>query len=292
MKKFISNSLFFLSLLLLCNTIVYIAANNMYHAEYDKVPDKDFHSFLFADSYGLPLGDHTEDYDVYNFSAASDSYFDIKRKINYLIREKYTIDKVYITVDDHTLSPYRERINNKDRSIIYSSNIDFSSYSEYIKERYIKHYAVLFSPTVRSVLRLYVMEKVEAILTNTGNPKAVIFDWESLTESERNKQAKSIKDYHFPPEGKSQTLQNTLEEIIVLGQEHGFEIIGLKYPLTDSYSRVISDLNFGADKLLASYQITVLDYSKMYIEEDKYFADPNHLNEIGGELFARYLLKN
>lgn len=106
----------FLSLLLICNTIVYLFAQDVYHESYNKVPDKSFDSFIFADSYGMALRDYGEEYNVYNFAMASDSYFDIKRKLSYLIRNDYQINTVYIGVDNHSLSTNREHMNNLDRS--------------------------------------------------------------------------------------------------------------------------------------------------------------------------------
>ena len=113
-------------MLMVLNVIMYYFGEKYYfkgYYEYSLAYD----TYILADSHGLVLENDSEIYGAYNFSAASDSYIDMLRKIKYLARNT-NIQKVYITVDHHTLSPYRERINNTDRSTFYSTSEDYDSY--------------------------------------------------------------------------------------------------------------------------------------------------------------------
>ena len=125
MRKFIIKTIYFSFILIIINVILNHYGNNIYLNNYKNYSSK-FNSFLLADSHGLPLKNYTEKNGVYNFSAGSDSYFDMKRKINFLLTQT-KVDTIYITVDDHTLSPYREKTNNLDRSIYFSTINDYSN---------------------------------------------------------------------------------------------------------------------------------------------------------------------
>ena len=290
MKKFILNSILFLGLILVCNTLVYLFAQDVYHESYNEVPDKSFRSFIFADSYGLAIGESGEDYGVYNFSAASESYFDIQRKISYLIRNNYQIDKVYLAVDNHTLSPNRKQMNNLDRSVCFSSKGDFDTTYDYLKNRYIRYYGAIFRPSIRALLRSYLFQKVRTFIK--GEPEVEIdgSEWRHLTDAQRNSEAEAIVEIQFPSGDSSDKLEKTLEDIIGLSKEHGFELVGVKLPVSASYSKALNNANYGADKLFAAHGIPVLNFKRKYLERDDFFADPNHLNEIGGEVFTKLLL--
>lgn len=85
---------------------------------------------LLSDSHGAALGNLTEKINVYNFSMGSDSYFDMETKLIYLIKNS-NVNKILIIVDDHTLSTYREKLNNIDRSSYYKSINEASSFKEF-----------------------------------------------------------------------------------------------------------------------------------------------------------------
>lgn len=290
MRKFLLNTVLFLSIFLVCNTVVYFFAQDFYHEEYNKVPEKRFSTFIFADSYGLPLSEYSEDYDVYNFAAASDSYFDIKRKLTYLIRNNYKIDKVYIGVDSHSLSPNREQMNNLDRSVCYATKEDFDNSFDYFKDRYVRYYGAIFRPSVRTILRSYLFQNIPTILNNNQSNEAEKKNWSQLSNKEKNAQAEDLVEIQFPSDTKSETLEQTLKEIIALSKAYDFELVGVKFPLTESYTEAVDNASFGANRVFADYGLQVLDYRRMYLGKNEYFADPNHLNDTGGEIFTEILL--
>lgn len=290
MKKFILNSLLFLSIFLVLNIVVYLFAQDVYHEGYNKLPDKTFRSFIFADSYAMPLKNYGEDYGVYNFSTPSDSYFDIKRKITYLIRNDYQIDSVYLAVDNHTLSLNRTQMNNMDRSVYYSTRKDFDNSFDYIKDRYIRYYGAIFRPSIRSLLRSYLFQKLRSTIKGESQIKSDKSDWSYLTESQRKAEAEALVELQFPSQNSSEELEKVLEEIIALSKAHNFELVGVKFPITASYLKAMNNANYGADELLAAHGISVLNFKRKYLNKHEYFADPNHLNDIGGETFTKVLL--
>lgn len=275
-----------LIMVLLFNAVVFIFANDNYYKGYNEFPGKEYKSFLMADSHGLSIEKSPEKYGVYNFSDNSDSYFDIKRKISYLIDNHYTIDKIYITVDNYSLSPYRDGHNNMDRSIIYESKKDFNYYNE----KYVKYYFPIFQSKVNTIFRNYLEDKLTQIFFPESKASSKVI-WNQLSEGERVKRAEERVSGQFPSKHKSQNLEKALKEIIDVCQSHHIELIGVKFPLSKQYLEALGQKNYGADQIMISKGLRVLDYKSVFIDHTDYFRDQDHLNSKGGEEFAKILLQ-
>ena len=202
MKKFYHNTLMFLFIIMSFNSILFLFADCKYYSQYEKYPDKKFNTFIFSDSHGLPLNDFAENYNIYNFSAGSDSYFDIKRKLLYLLDNGYSVETIFITADDHTLSPYRERINNLGRSRIYCSNVGFDSNYEFIKEKFIKVYIPIFEPKISPLFQSYLQAKIKNTFQSDKDQTSKKA-WTDLSEDERIESAKKRMQSQFPADNKS-----------------------------------------------------------------------------------------
>ncbi|MFC4163200.1 hypothetical protein ACFOWU_06030 [Epilithonimonas zeae] len=286
MKKFIHNIFIFLTIILLFNIGLFIFANDNYYKGYKDFPSKNFKSFIMADSHGMPIEKNSEYYKVYNFSANSDSYFDMKRKISYLVENNYQVKTIYLSVDDHSLSPYRDQNNNSDKSIIYTSSMNLN----YFKEKYLKYYFPIFQLKINPLLKIYLDTKIEKIL-NLKDDTGSNFVWNELNETEKNKRAKERINGQFPSKNKSKALEKILLEIIFLCKTNNIELIGIKFPLSNSYLKLLRDKNYGADKLFLSNGLKVIDYKSIYKNQEKYFGDQDHLNTEGGKEFIKTLLK-
>ncbi len=160
----------------------------------------DYSTYLLADSHGIPLGDFTELYDVHNFSGHSDSYFDMERKLKYLIRNT-NVSKVYISVDDHTLSPTREKQNNLDRSAYYTEKEDFSDFQDFFLEKYLNYYCVFLNDRYSLVIKNFLQDELFNFSKWGGvrsNSK-----WEELTNPEQVAMSRDRveKNYLIPFKG-------------------------------------------------------------------------------------------
>jgi len=286
MKKFILNIFYLLFIVLLFNIVLFIFANDNYYKGYAEFPDKKFRAFLMADSHGMPIGKNSDYYKVYNFSANSDSYFDMKKKISYLLENGYRVNKIYLTVDNYALSPYRDKQNNSDKSIIYSSKKDF----KYFKEKYLKYYFPIFQLKLNSLLKLYLEDKI-AKKINPQDRRGNNIIWDKLSEVEKDKRALDRIEGQFPSKNKSEKLEKTLLEIIKLCKTNRIELIGVKFPLSNSYLKLSSNKNYGADQIFKSNHLKVMDYSSIYKNQEKYFGDQDHLNPNGGKEFVKVLFK-
>lgn len=286
MKKFISNLFIFFIIVFLFNVVVFEFANDNYYKGYKEVPSKKFHSLLMADSHGLPLNKLLEKHNTYNFSASSESYLDIKRKILYLIENKYEITRIYITVDRYSLSPYRDTSNNEDKSIIFSTGNNFHD----LKERFLKYYFPIFQPKINPVLKMYLKARLKGVLIKDINKKTTKL-WSKLPESEQIKWSEVRVRGQFSSKNKSLNLEKTLLEIINLCKTNGIELIGIKFPVSHTYLKIVGHRNYGADQLFISNGLKVIDSESIFINNDEYFGDQDHLNKKGGEAFVKELLK-
>ncbi|HOY96984.1 MAG TPA: hypothetical protein PK509_14660, partial [Catalimonadaceae bacterium] len=113
-------------ILLGLNSILFLVYYDLYYKSYlDKAPTGNgFTTLVLSDSHGLALGQLLEDDGIWNFSAESDNYQDMRRKLVYVHKQNPGLKTVLLTVDDHTLSVYREQMNNEDRSVVFSSFSD------------------------------------------------------------------------------------------------------------------------------------------------------------------------
>jgi hypothetical protein len=244
-----------------------------------------YSSYLLADSHGEPLSNLTEKYGIYNFSYSSDSYFDMYRKLSFLLN-KTKIDTIYIVADEHTLSPYRERTNNLDRSLFYSTPREFDNYYEYFKVTYIKKYLVMLQPKVRDVIQSYMYAKVKNIITPKQNqPKSLT----AMSMEDRIKTAEARVLGQFPSQKSSADLEATLLKIIHTCKENDIRLIGIKFPLSSEYMSALGNKTYNVANILKSKGITILDYNNVFMYNNEYFIDADHLNEKGGIAFMKLL---
>lgn len=286
MKRFFYNIFIFFALILFFNEILFLFAISKYYKKYEKYPDKSFTKFILADSHGTPIHDFSEKYNVFNFSNGCDSYFDMKRKLLFLLRNGYHVDTIYITVDDLTLNPHKEKFNNLDRSSIYSFPDDYESDYKFFKERYIKYYLPILNPKITLLFKFYLKTKLKVIHNNSSNEKA----WSDLSENVRINRAKNRMKSQFPTDNRSKRLQNTLLEIISICQTNDIELIGIKFPISNSYIKVLGNINYGADELFISKGLKVIDKKEMFVDNPEYFADQDHMNSKGGKIFTKRIL--
>jgi hypothetical protein len=284
MKKFIYSISIFSILLIVINLLLSIIIDELYFNEYEKV-DLNFETYLLSDSHGNALGNLTEKNNVYNFSAGGDSYIDMHRKLQFLIK-KSKIQRVLVSVDDHTLSKYREVLNNEDRSSVFQNwEIGDSKEKlfEVIQNNYVKKYLTFFNIKGREVLKSYLNSKF--IRKNIDHRK-----WYTLSLGEKNKLSITRFNFQFNYE-KSELLTSYLFNIIDLCKENNIELIGVKFPLTKEYFNILGDNSFEADLIFESRKINVVDYKNIFNENPSFFYDQDHLNKKGSIEFMKIFSK-
>lgn len=286
MKRFLAFSSVFLFLILVFNTILYFISKEIYIGKYSDYP-RHFKSYLLSDSHGLPLSNFLKKKGIYNFSVASESYFDMSRKINFLIKHKI-VDTIYISADDHTLSPYREIANNLDKSIFYTNMDDYTSFFEFIVNRYMLYYLVIFQPKPRDVIRNYFFSPIKHFFEEKSRQKESRKSqvWDKFTENKRIELSRMRAREQFNFEARSIKLKNKLLEMVQMCKQHKIVLIGVKFPLSKEYIHEISGKSFYADEILRSKGVKVLDFKNVFQSKTDFFINQDHLNEKGGKAFV------
>ena len=276
MKFFIKNVLIFFLLLVCLNSIVYIIYYRLDKNKYENYSLK-YTSYLFGDSHGAAFGQDINSYNIYNFSSGRDSYFDIERKINFIL-EKQKIDTIYLSVDDHCLSPYRETANNITKSIFYCRPSDFNSIFEYFYFKHFKHYFTLFDSEIKVTIRKYLFSSMTKNKVST-----VTNDWCTFSLSKRIAESNKRYKDQFKDGTKSKKLTLSLLRIIHLCKSRKITLIGVKFPLAKEYLEVIDNKSYFADSILLRKNIPVLDFKENTINDCSDFLNQDHLNYNGAK---------
>jgi|GEM_PF-577113 len=269
------------------NVFFFFIIYNNYYKNYKNV-ELEFNTFLLADSHGKPLENYLEKYGVYNFSAGGDSYFDMKRKLKYLIR-KTEVDAIIITVDDHTLSQYRERLNNLGGSGYFTNISDFDNFYEFIKNNLFERYIVLINPKVTGIVKIHLKSKFKSILLGPSKNENHN-EFSKLTHNEQMKRSKERAQVQFPSLHYSEELVSELNDIIEICKMHDIILVGIKFPLSRLYINEIEGKSYNADNIFMDESLTIFDFKKIFIKNDNLFSDEDHLNEIGAKKFVNILI--
>ena len=297
MKKYLQNTVFFSVGLIILNITAYFTVSRPILFDEYLVPRdslSNYHSFLFADSHGAAIErDYLAKHGIFNFSFGSDSYCDIYNKVSFLYTTDVPVDTILISVDDHTLSLYRERINNLNRSILYASQQTFTQYSRqgvvsFHLHKYILPYLPLFNTSNARLFSYYLLSKLLPAKNATNNNKSPSGDGYGIDLNDSEDRMK----YQFPGDEKSYQLENCLASTIQLCQRQGTVLIGVKFPLSGKYLSVLKDRSYHADQLLSQQGLTVIDLKYAFSGNDNLFKDPDHVNQQGGKEFSSKLIRH
>ncbi|MCH7412706.1 hypothetical protein MM213_04360 [Belliella sp. R4-6] len=252
---------------------------------YDDV-DLSFSEYLLADSHGTPLGDFTEIHEVHNFSGQSDSYLDMERKLKYLIRNAH-VNRIYISVDDHTLSPTREDQNNLDRSSFYADQDDYPDYGAFIYNKYLKYYCVFLNDRYSLIIKNFLQDELFDF-SKWGGVRSKA-SWEDLDIAEQKEKSLDRIENYFDEPLPSNIMTEALKRIILICESNDIDLIGLRFPLSKTYYGMLAEESYGADTLFIKNNIFVIDFDDLFLEQDSLFSDMDHLDREGGEIFVDIL---
>jgi len=210
-------------------------------------------------------------------------------KLDYLI-PRHKPDTVFLCVDDHTLSKYRESWMNKERSIYYAPYSLYKKYYHYSGSKFLlKKYGLFYFPFFNTknskVFGAYLISKFHpAPEHNYTN-----FDFAKLKEQDRIQRSENRFKTQFPSQESSKLLTHCLNDIIENCKKNHITLIGLKFPLTGEYIKVQGDMSYHADRVLQSQGIPVWDFRQSLTGQDSLFRDQDHLNNAGSKVFVGLL---
>jgi len=282
MKKFIRLLFKFSLIIIALNTVIFIVKEMTFRPYY--LHSTKYNSYLLSDSHGYKLYDLTEKMGVANFSFHSESYLDIYRKLLYLSSRNKT-DTLYISVDDHTLSPYREQSNNGYKSIKYSftqGNYNLLDYAIFKMQYYI----VIFDPNIRAIIIHFIGTQVKKLISFSDKSKinATNAPWNTLSRAVKLKLAEGRVREQFPSGTPSKKLEKSLQDIINLCKQMNIKLIGIKFPLSGEFLEILGNKSYKADSILVSQGVEVWDFKNIFSNIGNYFEDPDHVNPEGANV--------
>ena len=199
--------------------------------------------------------------------------------LEYVLESGADIDTVILTVDSHTLSPYREVSNNDQYSSLLSDKLKI--YFPIVNSQY--------TTTLQKLLEI----KIKSMIWNK-EPSDTISTWADLSELEKNAAINSRLKGQFPKGKLSSDLRNDLLNIIEMCKEEGIILYGIRFPLVPQYSALVEEKDYGAPKTCENNGIPILDYQNISLA-DLFYSYQDHLNYSGGhellKLIKRDLLK-
>lgn len=293
MKKFLINIALFAFVLLGLNILAYqyIAEPLLYKGYFiPKKEMKPYRSFLLGDSYAKAIRQSDLDtLGIFNFAYDSDSYFDSAIKLHYLVRNSL-LDTVFISVDNHTLSHYREWRANGNRSIHYAQYSDYNKYNKislimFWITKNVYTYLPLLKTENSKLFKQYIENKIKGKKPWDYRN----FDISTVPKEHLQKICLGRVQEQFPDKEQSTRLRNTLEETLDYCERNRITVIGIKFPLTAEYLQVMGDKSYRADSLLRARVCTVLDFSQLFRDSTHFFRDQDHVNYTGSEEFVRHL---
>ncbi|MCY7361594.1 MAG: hypothetical protein LH629_05930, partial [Ignavibacteria bacterium] len=110
-------------------------------------------------------------------------------------------------------------------------------------------------------------------------------NWKLATE--KFEKTKQRIDGQFPDEKSSEVLKESLQKIMLLCKANNIELVGIKFPLATEFLKQLGKKSFHADSVFIKSNLPVLDYKYLYINEDQYFSNQDHLNDTGANLFIK-----
>jgi hypothetical protein len=294
-KRILVNSALFIVIVIILNVLSYhFLAKPVLYKDYivSKKELKKHKNFWIGDSHANVIPqEFLNSINAKGFAFNSDSYFDSYIKIKFLTNH-FEIDTIYLSVDNHNLSMYRQWWTNRDRSVFYANYKTYNKYYpikriDFMSKKYVNFYFPLLNTKNSKLFKEYIYLRFSGKKPRTYED----FDFSTVPVEQRIQKSEERIEIQFPEKEKSKALEKCLNEMISVCKEKNITLIGIKFPLTKEYIKEMGSMNYGADSLFYVNNLPVYDYQRLYIDKCNYFRDQDHLNNLGAEKFIKLLNK-
>lgn len=285
MQTFIKNIVIFIVGFLVINLIMYFflfkpAIFDKYLYNENKVDA--YNVFLVSDSHGEFLGNTPSKNRIFNFSNTSENYLDMYLKVHYLTSILSDKDTILLAIDNHNLSSYRNGFGRINENIIYAD--DFSGIepaaiqSNFYFKRFTKYVPMLEPEYNKSIIQY---------ATRSDSKSSKIKKYSTLSVTDKEKALTNRYLEQFENKTVSHQQKDYLKKIVDRCKAKNITLVGLRFPITNDYWQMIENNDFGISAFWESENLPFLDLHDMFLLNDEYFADPDHMNKIGSELFCK-----
>jgi hypothetical protein len=237
----------------------------------------------------------------FNFSTANESYIQTYYKLKKLIEEDYKPKAILLPIDQTSFSEkYASRFKY---NYYWVSYIDFFEVAERKKDwqtafKYVQGKYFPYAGEYKLVNN-YLTKGNKDIAENMINgfkPRHKDFANDSnlfLTGQ--------LKARLYLKEGTywNEVVVSYFKDLLSIAKENNIEVVVLKMPMTKGYLDGAKEFVKNDDfynrlsELLSEYKnVTLLDYEKVFINDNSCFWNPDHLNYKGSQLFTKQLKKD
>jgi hypothetical protein len=261
---------------------------------------KEINYLFVGDSHGSDdLDENTLNVGSYNISQPSDNFKDIYAKLLYLINLNTQINNLVIEIDPHLFANYRISQNNNEMILNY---LDFKNSKKIYKVNILEYYLrkcpiisqknrnFIFKASLKKIINLF--ESKQRFHTLTIN-KGI----KNKLKSQNDEEALKRIMYHYSNGILDENeIKYYFTKIIEIAKDNNINIIGIRYPISKYYflhseNQLFQNYITEIDSFIESHITTIYDYKTIFLEQDEYFANSDHLNEEGANHFSK-ILKN
>jgi len=218
---------------------------------------------------------------VKNLSFGSDNFLDMYRKLDF-VNSLNKIDTVYISLDEHLFSSYRDNFNNNHISSFIAEN---KSLIESIND---------FNVLPGSKGHLFFQTKIKSGLYNIIKPSSTLNkkdqNWEDFSNNSKIIKAKKRVALQFKDFSILQS--NYFDSIYYYCNKFKIKLIGVKFPLSKDYLIVRNNNPNFKEYNINYHNIQLIDFSETFIYSDSFFRDQDHVNEKGSNYIISKLKNN
>lgn len=224
-------------------------------------------------------------------SQGSDTIRHMLLKLDYAIKKKPTIQCVVVPLEWHTLSQYRYVNKSFSRDLFYTDN------THLVRE--------LFDTSLLGYYKEWIGRWVPLILGKSWEKYFLIllgrrdqFDirWEAIETKGRVNRASARLREQLSGQIVREEMVDLLDRFISFCSAKKIKIVGIIYPLSVEYIQLSHEYDIA--KLESTYRernsdfLFVLDYRDLFVGDNEYFTNADHLSASGSKVFTRTLRKD
>lgn len=268
------------------------------------LPKKDVNIIFFGSSHTLYAANPIGINNSFNYAIGGENFFKTYYKLKKLVEnDKLKIKAIALEVDLHS---FWTRFTEKDFLLK-----DFGVYKKFIP------YSAIVNITNESLINIWIYSNFPVI----GNSDIILYyltlnesffendvGWSRLIQpdllflSNRTSEALMRYEIHFGGRRISETNFDYFIKTLEFAKSNNITVILIKYPVAKEYDQIVTLKNISkkdyydlvsqhiSSKLNESY--IMLDYYSIFFIHPEYFANSDHLNEIGSSILSNKIYKD
>ena len=221
-----------------------------------------------------------------NIALNSESFYFTYYRLKKIFESKNNIKTVYLGFSYHSLSDYYdERIYGKFSNSISPKYFYLLPFSEQVK--------IFYYNREHNYLKKIIKNSIKPILNNSnfgGYSNNFV-----NTKSRKSSIEKRINFQYYTDKNLNEFSKinlRYLEKIIALSKKHKFDLIIIKTPLDSYYkSKIPIEYINKYDDTIKKYNLNLIDFENLFIEESLFIPDGDHLSRIGSIKMTKELIK-